>query len=302
MKAFWDEVQLTHAPQFFLQRGTVKPNFEMPARAEALLAACREMAAWKSSNRRPPARGRRARGGASGRLPRFPARRSGARGTRCAEHGAELVPNIHPSPEMLANGARRSANDHRPGRLVHRRHLLSDRRCDLAGRRSRGRRRDRRRRRSGGRREAAYALARPPGHHAYAARAGGHCYLNNAAIAAERLRAQRRGPGRDPRHRQPPRQRHPGDLLAARRCAVRLRPRRSERVLSLVCRPRRRARRRRGGRLQPQPAAAAGHRRRGLAACDRRGSASGRADRRPTRWSSASDSTRRATSRSGSLP
>ena len=26
-----------------------------------------------------------------------------------------------------------------------------------------------------------YALCRPPGHHAYAARAGGHCYLNNAA-------------------------------------------------------------------------------------------------------------------------
>jgi acetoin utilization deacetylase AcuC-like enzyme len=36
----------------------------------------------------------------------------------------------------------------------------------------------------------AYALARPPGHHAYSARSGGHCYLNNAAIAAERLRAK----------------------------------------------------------------------------------------------------------------
>ena len=35
---------------------------------------------------------------------------------------------------------------------------------------------------------SAYALARPPGHHAYRARAGGHCYLNNAALAAERLR------------------------------------------------------------------------------------------------------------------
>jgi acetoin utilization deacetylase AcuC-like enzyme len=34
----------------------------------------------------------------------------------------------------------------------------------------------------------AYALCRPPGHHAYASRAGGHCYLNNAAIAAEALR------------------------------------------------------------------------------------------------------------------
>lgn len=35
---------------------------------------------------------------------------------------------------------------------------------------------------------AAYALCRPPGHHAYADQAGGFCFLNNAAIAAERLR------------------------------------------------------------------------------------------------------------------
>lgn len=34
----------------------------------------------------------------------------------------------------------------------------------------------------------AYALTRPPGHHAYADRAGGFCYLNNTALAAEYLR------------------------------------------------------------------------------------------------------------------
>jgi acetoin utilization deacetylase AcuC-like enzyme len=33
----------------------------------------------------------------------------------------------------------------------------------------------------------AYALCRPPGHHAYADRAGGHCFLNNTAIAAQYL-------------------------------------------------------------------------------------------------------------------
>src|SRR5690606_20570461 len=33
----------------------------------------------------------------------------------------------------------------------------------------------------------AYALCRPPGHHAYADFAGGFCYLNNAAIAANYL-------------------------------------------------------------------------------------------------------------------
>lgn len=34
---------------------------------------------------------------------------------------------------------------------------------------------------------AAYALCRPPGHHAYADQAGGFCFLNNSAIAAQRL-------------------------------------------------------------------------------------------------------------------
>jgi acetoin utilization deacetylase AcuC-like enzyme len=38
--------------------------------------------------------------------------------------------------------------------------------------------------------DAAYALCRPPGHHAYADMAGGFCYLNNSAIAAQYLRRQ----------------------------------------------------------------------------------------------------------------
>ncbi|MDK9697693.1 MAG: histone deacetylase family protein [Siculibacillus sp.] len=41
---------------------------------------------------------------------------------------------------------------------------------------------------------AAFSLARPPGHHAGVRTAGGYCYLNNAACAAERLRD--RGAGR----------------------------------------------------------------------------------------------------------
>ncbi|MGO4574351.1 histone deacetylase family protein [Microvirga sp. 2TAF3] len=36
--------------------------------------------------------------------------------------------------------------------------------------------------------DASFALCRPPGHHAYADRASGFCYFNNAAIAAEVLR------------------------------------------------------------------------------------------------------------------
>jgi len=39
----------------------------------------------------------------------------------------------------------------------------------------------------------AYALCRPPGHHAGRDLYGGYCYLNNAAIAAEHLRTEGRG-------------------------------------------------------------------------------------------------------------
>ena len=41
---------------------------------------------------------------------------------------------------------------------------------------------------------AAYACTRPPGHHVTRRAYGGCCYLNNAAIAAERLRAALGGP------------------------------------------------------------------------------------------------------------
>jgi acetoin utilization deacetylase AcuC-like enzyme len=37
----------------------------------------------------------------------------------------------------------------------------------------------------------AYGLCRPPGHHAYADMAGGFCYLNNVAIAAQFMRRER---------------------------------------------------------------------------------------------------------------
>jgi acetoin utilization deacetylase AcuC-like enzyme len=45
----------------------------------------------------------------------------------------------------------------------------------------------------GGGARLAYALCRPPGHHATAAAYGGSCYLNNAAVAAQALRASGAG-------------------------------------------------------------------------------------------------------------
>lgn len=40
---------------------------------------------------------------------------------------------------------------------------------------------------------AAYALCRPPGHHAFADCAGGFCFVNNTAVAAQRLRDRSAG-------------------------------------------------------------------------------------------------------------
>ncbi len=184
MKVFWDPVQLRHAPRFFLQRGVVRPNFEVPARAEALLDGCRAL-------------------GLHPHLPDLPDRsvleavhasayldflRDGpAAWGQMPGHGPEMVPNIHPSPEMLAQGAQPgpavtgqlgwyTADTACPIAAETWPAALAAAACAVAAADTAA---------GGG---TAYALARPPGHHAYPARAGGHCYLNNAAIAAQRLR------------------------------------------------------------------------------------------------------------------
>jgi acetoin utilization deacetylase AcuC-like enzyme len=181
---FFHPDQLRHEPRFFLMRGQVVRHFEVPARAMALLEAVREAGlrvvaptpvdqALLSTVHSPDYLAFLRDGYAAWRaLP---------------DAGEEIVPNIHPTPEMLAQGGRAG-----PGMVARAGWHLADTACAigehawsaalaaaacaaaaaqrvLAGAR------------------AAYALTRPPGHHAYAARAGGHCYLNNAAIAAEAL-------------------------------------------------------------------------------------------------------------------
>lgn len=186
MRVFWDPMQLAHAPQFFLQRGVVRPNYEVPARATALLEGVAKLGLKPEKP-----------------LPIDPAvllavhsadylallQEGPAAWEAMPDHGPELVPNVHPTPEMLAQGAQPGATV--MGRLGW---FTADASSPMtaatwpaacaaaagalaaADVAATGRH--------------AYALARPPGHHAYPARAGGHCFLNNAALAAERLRAR----------------------------------------------------------------------------------------------------------------
>ena len=111
MRTFWDPVQLEHAPRFFLQRGQLRPHFEVPARADALLDACQDMRLsivqpqppiaphWKRCTR-----------------PDFLdfLRDAPAAWAALPDTGPELVPNVHPTPgdarrRRTARAARSSA-------------------------------------------------------------------------------------------------------------------------------------------------------------------------------------------------
>ncbi|MDB5314551.1 MAG: histone deacetylase family protein [Rhodospirillales bacterium] len=183
MKTFHAPGDAQHAPRFFLTRGQVRPNFEVPARAEALRSALVVMGLA------PVAVGPAARAAleavhSAGYLDFL----EGAHAAWQSLPGAaeEAVANIHPAPEMLAQGAI-------PGGLIGKLGwYTADTACpigphtwaasvDAAGCALAAAEAVL----AGG---SAYALCRPPGHHTYAARAGGHCYLNNAAIAVEALR------------------------------------------------------------------------------------------------------------------
>ncbi|MCX7374342.1 MAG: histone deacetylase family protein [Alphaproteobacteria bacterium] len=184
MHAFHHPAEALHTPQFFLMRGRLRANYEIPARAAALRAG---LAALNITPITPPP----ATIAEAARLHSQPyldfLATAPAAWAALPEAGPEIVPNIHPSPEMLAQTTTTPAHiiaqtgfftaDNAcpigPGTLEA---ALSAAGCALAAAEIAA---------QGG---SAYALCRPPGHHAYAARAGGHCYINNTALAAQRLR------------------------------------------------------------------------------------------------------------------
>lgn len=183
MKAIVDERQEKHDPKQFIVSGVIKPSAEQPERIKRLRAGAEaagcEFSTPEDAGIAPIA---------AVHTPEYLAFLQTIYGQWSQMDGAgpEVVPNVHPR-------SRKDSYPDTPVGLAG--YHQADTACpiglhtwdsvywsaqtaitaaDLV---------------AGGER-AAYALSRPPGHHAYADMAGGFCFLNNSAIAAERLRGK----------------------------------------------------------------------------------------------------------------
>jgi acetoin utilization deacetylase AcuC-like enzyme len=175
------EAHRRHAPRHFLVRGVMQDNAEQPERAERLLVAART-AGHTLALPDPLPEGAIKAVHSAGYL-RF-LRDGPAAWAALPGASAEIVPNVHPNRHMTGRptGIVGIAGYHQAdtacpigpgtyeaacGAAACAAHATT---AVVAGAR------------------VAYALCRPPGHHAYADMAGGFCYLNNVAIAAELAR------------------------------------------------------------------------------------------------------------------
>ncbi len=183
MKAVFDPRQLAHDPQFFLSSGAPQPCPEKPARADALLAATRRMGletVMPADHGEEPIRAihpERYLTFLRGIFPRW---------QRIGGASAEVIPNIHPDRRDVGYPA--SAVGQAGYHMTDTSCPIGAATLDAAYASAQTALHAAGLVRGGAR--AAYALCRPPGHHAFAESAGGFCYLNNSAIAAEYLTAQ----------------------------------------------------------------------------------------------------------------
>ncbi|PRZ01161.1 acetoin utilization deacetylase AcuC-like enzyme [Jezberella montanilacus] len=182
MKVVYSDLHQNHDPQLFLLRGRFKRSNEQPERAYRLLSAVQkdghEIVAPADYGSGPRACIH------SPEYLRF-LETAWARWQLLDDPSEEVMPNIHPFPgqpssypESVVGQAGFHMGDNACSIGEHT-WVAATASADVATHAAQlvldGQR-------------AAYALCRPPGHHAYTDRANGFCYLNNAAIAAQYLR------------------------------------------------------------------------------------------------------------------
>jgi len=181
MRIIYDPAQQAHFPQKFMVRGDVKANPETPERAEILLRA---LTAAGHPVAAPADHGPGPR--AAIHTPEYLRflETIAARWQELPGAGAEVIPNVHPDSRTASypRSAVGQAGYH-----------MADTACPIAAESwpaicaSANTAVDAAARLVADG-QSIYALCRPPGHHAFADMAGGFCYLNNSAIAAEYLR------------------------------------------------------------------------------------------------------------------
>lgn len=180
MKAFYAAEQKRHNPKAFLSSGAPQPNPEQPERVERLLTGARaagcEILRPRDHGLGPIA---------AVHTPEYLdfLEHIYARWQRIAEASEEVIPNIHP---LARNGRYPASAVGQAG------YHMADTACPISGETwesvcwSAWSAVDATDAVMAGER-AAYALCRPPGHHAFADVAGGFCFVNNSAVAAQRF-------------------------------------------------------------------------------------------------------------------
>ena len=183
MKAFFDPGQAAHDPKHFMANGALSPNPEQPERitrlhAGALAAGC-VFETPLDAGLGPIA---------AVHTPQYLTflQNIYTRWSRIEGAGEEVIPNIHPAnrTDSYPLSAVGQAGYHQ-----------ADTACPITADTYHAAYWSAQSAISGAdyiakTGNAAYALSRPPGHHAFGDMAGGFCFLNNSGIAAERLRTQ----------------------------------------------------------------------------------------------------------------
>ncbi|ESY83041.1 acetylpolyamine aminohydrolase [Mesorhizobium sp. LNHC221B00] len=181
MKAFYAQEQKRHDPKAFLSSGAAQPNPERPERVERLLAGA---ASAGCTIERPRNHGL---GPVSAvHTPEYLdfLEHIFDRWQRIDGASAEVIPNIHP---IARNGSYPASAVGQAG------YHIADTACPISGETwqsalwSAWSAAEAAETVMAGA-PAAYALCRPPGHHAFADVAGGFCFINNSAVAAQILR------------------------------------------------------------------------------------------------------------------
>ena len=181
MKAFYAEEQKRHNPKAFLSSGAPQPNPEQPERVERLLVGAKAAGCVVE---RPRDYGLGPI--AAVHTPEYLdfLQHIYPRWRRIEGASEEVIPNIHP---IARNGSYPASAVGQAG------YHMADTSCPISAETwesscwsawsavaaveavQSGA-------------AAAYALCRPPGHHAFADVAGGFCFINNSAVAAQHLR------------------------------------------------------------------------------------------------------------------